>query len=64
MDEITFAAKELMDSGIPQVIVTCGKNGALLVNSKCTCHFPVLKVNAIDTTAAGDTLPAAIAVAL
>jgi len=64
MDEITLAAKELNKKGVSQVIVTCGKNGALLFNSKGKFQYSAPKVTAVDTTAAGDTFTAALAVAL
>ncbi|NMD68720.1 aminoimidazole riboside kinase [Bacillus sp. DNRA2] len=39
---------------IPFIIVTCGANGSILVTEREYVAVPALKVNAIDTTGAGD----------
>src|SRR5699024_11160169 len=54
-EQIEEAAKTLISLGINQVIVTLGSKGSLLVNKDKTQHVPALKVDAIDTTAAGDS---------
>ncbi|MCT7340942.1 PfkB family carbohydrate kinase [Pseudomonas aeruginosa] len=41
--------------GAGRVIVTLGAQGALLVGEGGSEHFPVARVKALDTTAAGDT---------
>lgn len=64
MEQIISAAKALHEKGVSQVIVTCGKEGAVLVNSEGSFHFPTTDVKVVDTTAAGDTFTAAVAVAL
>jgi len=48
------AARILFDRGAQTVIVTLGANGALLVTKVIVKHIPPFKVNAVDTTAAGD----------
>ncbi len=48
-------AKQLLILGVKNVIVTLGKNGSLFVNKDCVQKFPIVKVKAVDTVAAGDT---------
>lgn len=49
------AAKELIDKGVENVIVTLGDRGSLLVNKNETYFQSAYKVKAIDTVGAGDT---------
>ncbi|HHW49090.1 MAG TPA: ribokinase [Clostridiaceae bacterium] len=63
-EQIIEVAKVLNKKGVKQVIVTCGDKGAILVNGENAVHFPAPEVKAVDTTAAGDTFTAAVAVAL
>ncbi len=58
------AASTLIKKGVKNVIVTLGNNGALLVNHETCAHFPGKKVPVVDSTAAGDTFNAALAVYL
>ncbi|MEE0644060.1 PfkB family carbohydrate kinase [Blautia sp.] len=46
------------------VIVTLGGDGALLVTKNTEKYFETKKVNPVDTTAAGDSFTAALALAL
>jgi ribokinase len=48
------AAKTLVASGIRHVIVTLGQHGALYVGEEGEFQIPGLRVNARDTTGAGD----------
>jgi ribokinase len=61
-------ARELAESlrglGPRTVIVKLGEQGCLLLNDTGSRHFPGYKVEVRDTTAAGDTFNAALAVAL
>lgn len=63
-EDLLEAAKILLTKGVKNVIVTLGNNGSLLVNTQKTEHFPALPVNAIDTTAAGDSFTAALTTSL
>ena len=64
MDEIEKAATELLNRGVKNVIVTVGSKGALLCNSQGSKLFPAYPADAVDTTAAGDTFNAGVAVGL
>lgn len=57
-------ARELLGHGVRQVVMTLGDEGALLVNASTRKHFPAIEVQAIDTTGAGDSFNAGLAVAL
>jgi ribokinase len=63
-DQIKSAALELIAGGVKTVIVTLGEEGAALVSSDNYMFYPAHKVKVVDTTAAGDSFSAAIAVAL
>ena len=47
--------KKLLSKGAKNVIVTLGEKGSMLVNEKETIKVEPHKVNAVDTTAAGDS---------
>jgi ribokinase len=51
----TQAARSLTGRGVRTVILTLGAAGAVLVNGTYEMHQPAYKVQAVDTTAAGDT---------
>ena len=54
IEEITQAAKFLVNQGIRDIIVTMGGRGALHVNKDKVELIPPFKVNPVDTTGAGD----------
>jgi len=54
VEEIEAAAKSLVEKGVETVIVTMGSKGALLVTQNDVSHIPCPKVDAKDTTGAGD----------
>ncbi len=64
IDEAKAAVAWFMDKGIRQVIITLGSNGVVYNSGSKVLHKPVPKVKVIDTTAAGDSFTAAVAVAL
>ena len=58
------AANILLHKGVQHVIITLGAEGALYKTSYETEHIPVAKVEAKDTTAAGDCFNGALVVGL
>ena len=48
------AARQLLERGAQNVIVTMGGKGALVVSGTQVTHVDTYKVNVVDTTAAGD----------
>jgi ribokinase len=57
-------AREIMELGARQVVVTLGGRGALIVTESFEAHVPAIDVPAVDTTGAGDAFNAGLAVAL
>ena len=54
-DNILCGCKYLLEKGAKNIIVTLGEKGSLFVNKKETIQIQPHKVNAVDTTAAGDS---------
>ncbi len=53
----------MIDKGVKELIVTLGSKGSLYINKESSMFKKAYKVNAIDTTAAGDSYTGALAVA-
>lgn len=64
LEELKSGAREMIRKGVKGVIVSLGAEGGLFVTDKEEKYFPVNKVKAVDTTAAGDSFTAAFALAL
>lgn len=60
-DEYVSAAKELLQKGVKNVVVTLGSNGCLLVNADTVRHIKSYKVKAVDTVGAGDSFTGSLA---
>lgn len=64
VDSAFVAAQKLHDKGMQKVVITLGSNGAVFFDGKSKLHIPGLNVEAVDTTAAGDTFSGALVVAV
>ncbi len=58
------AARALLSQGVETVIITMGEQGSLLVSEGVEEHFPAYRVDAVDTTGAGDAFNAGLVYAL
>jgi ribokinase len=64
LDEAPAVCVKLLGLGPSCVILKMGERGAWLADSRQSRHFPVPRVEAVDTTAAGDTFNGALVTAL
>ena len=63
-EQATKAAQVLVKKGVEKVIITLGAKGALVFTNNEKVSVPAFNVQAVETTAAGDTFCGAFAVAL
>ena len=64
MDSALRAAKAIYDMGTKNVIITLGSDGALVYDGNATTFIEAQRVEAVDTTAAGDTFNGVLVSAL
>ncbi|RKY44925.1 MAG: ribokinase [Candidatus Neomarinimicrobiota bacterium] len=66
VDDISAAkaAEALVEKGVNNVVITLGERGAFLYTKGDSMLIPTKKVNAVDTTAAGDAFNGGLAFAL
>lgn len=60
-EDITEAAKTLLDTGVEEVVVSLGADGALMVKKGLTLRAEGLNVPVLSTVGAGDSMVAALA---
>ncbi len=60
-DQAEAAARVLLERGMRTVVVTLGADGALLVGQDGSARIPPVRVEALDTTGAGDAFIGAFA---
>lgn len=64
LEEAQSAGRYLLAQGVGAVVITLGALGALIVTHEGAQHIPGWRVQAVDTTGAGDAFNGALAVAL
>ena len=64
VEDASYAAKVLIQKGIKNVIITLGSKGAFYSNGEKELFVPSFKVEAVETTGAGDSFNGAFAVAI
>lgn len=63
IQDVILYAKKIRDMGIPYVVISLGKDGALLVCENGVFHGMPPKVEAVNTVGCGDSMVGAFAVA-
>lgn len=64
VESAKIGLQKILEKGIAYGIVTIGSQGAVFNDGKEIYHEPARKVQAVDSTAAGDTFSAAVVVSL
>lgn len=64
LNEAKDIGEELISKGANAVVITLAENGSLYIDKQDEIYTPAFKINAVDTTAAGDAFCGAFATAL
>ena len=62
--DLATVADRLLSTGVRTIIITMGKNGALIISEDGTTRIPAPKIEAVDPTGAGDCFNGNLAAAL
>ncbi|WP_422484708.1 ribokinase [Gudongella sp. DL1XJH-153] len=63
-EKVEAAGRLLLEKGVSELVVTLGSQGSMHIGKDFSQIYPAYKVKAVDTTAAGDSFNAALAVSL
>ena len=63
-EQLNYAGQKLLDMGVKHVVITLGSRGAFYMDSERSVFVPSFKVDAIDTTGAGDAFNGGFVTAL
>ncbi len=64
LDNLKAAGTILLNKGVKELLITLGSRGCLHMTKETATHYNAYNVDAVDTTAAGDSFNAALAVYL
>lgn len=64
LEEIGIAGRSLLQKGVKELVVTLGEKGCMHLTGDREDHYEAYRVKPVDTTAAGDSFNAALAVFL
>lgn len=64
LEDCRLAAKKFLELGVKNVIITLGVRGSFFTDGKQETYVPALKVNAVETTGAGDAFNGGFATAI
>ncbi|MCR3955023.1 MAG: ribokinase [Gudongella sp.] len=64
IERVEAAGKHLIQKGVSRLIVTLGSQGSIHIGNNSIRLYPAYNVKAVDTTAAGDSYNAALAVSI
>jgi len=64
IEDAKKCAEFLLNKGMPRVVITLGQRGSLIAGSDGMEHIPAFKVQAVDSTGAGDAFIGSFAVFL
>ena len=64
MENLKAAGSVILGKGVKELVITLGSRGCLYMTEETAAHYDGYKVAAVDTTGAGDSFNAALAVSL